>query len=148
MTGKQRFLRDFLRVVGTAGLFALPCALMPESWMDAIHQWLGLGRLPTEPIVGYLARSTSLFYAMIGGLMWVLSGDLYRYRGALCYFGAAGVVFGLVLFAADVAVGLPLWWSVGEGISNVMIGGLVLVLSWQLPIDTGPYGERQVPDAD
>jgi hypothetical protein len=47
----------------------------PYSWMNAIHQWLGLGVLPDAPVAGYLARSTSAFYAMLGGLLWVLLFD-------------------------------------------------------------------------
>ena len=68
-------LRWFLRLVGAFSLLALPCALMPFSWMDATHRWLGLGTLPSEPIVAYLARSLSLFYALLGGLLWVASFD-------------------------------------------------------------------------
>ena len=46
--------------------------------MVAMHADLGLGRLPDAPIVGYLARSTSAFYAIEGGLFWVVSIDLVR----------------------------------------------------------------------
>ena len=31
--------------------------MVPYSWMDAIHQGLGMGKLPDAPIVGYLVRS-------------------------------------------------------------------------------------------
>jgi hypothetical protein len=29
------------------------------------------------PVVGSLARSTSAFYAMLGGLFWIISFDLF-----------------------------------------------------------------------
>ena len=53
-------LRYFL---GIPGLFALVAVVMPLSWMAATHRWLGLGEMPTGPVVEYLARSVSAFYA-------------------------------------------------------------------------------------
>ena len=129
MTQRDRFLRVFLRIVGSTSLLALPCAMMPYSWMNAIHQHLGLGGLPPEPIVGYLARSTSLFYAMLGGLFWVLSFDVQRYRPVLCYVGAAVMAFGLLLWGIDFSEGMPLWWSVAEGPITVAFGAIILILS-------------------
>jgi hypothetical protein len=132
MTGQERFLRFFLRIIGTAGLLALPCALMPYSWMNAIHRELGMGQLPGEPIVGYLARSTSLFYALLGGLLWVLSLDLHRYRIVLCYLGAAIILFGLLLWGIDLREGMPRWWSLTEGPLNVAFAAVILIYSWRL----------------
>ena len=132
MTGDDRFLRLFLRAIGSAGLLAVVAVVMPYSWMDAVHQWLGMGRLPGEPIVGYLARSTSGFYALFVGLMWVVSWDLQRHRLVLCYLGAAVIVFGLALFAVDILEGMPLYWSLGEGPVNTAFGVYILVSSRRL----------------
>lgn|GEM_PF-6538567 len=70
--GEYFFIR-FLRIVGSASLLAVFFTMIPYSWMDSIHGWLVMGRLPSEPVVGYLARSTSAFYALMGGLLWILS---------------------------------------------------------------------------
>ena len=114
LTSRDRFLQLFLRVIGAAALLALPCALMPFTWMDQIHRGLGMGQLPDGPIVGYLARSTSLFYALIGGLFWVLSFDLFRHRTVLRYLGTALILFGLFLSGVDFLEGMPLWWSLAD----------------------------------
>jgi hypothetical protein len=53
---------------------------MPMSWMAATHRWLGLGEMPAGPIVEYLARSQSAFYALVGVLCLVMASDLDRYR--------------------------------------------------------------------
>jgi hypothetical protein len=58
-------LRYFLRI---PGLFGLDAVFVPLSWMDATHRWLGLGEMPTAPVVEYLARSVSAFYAVLGAL--------------------------------------------------------------------------------
>jgi hypothetical protein len=132
MTSREHFLRLFLRVLGTTALLALPCAMMPFTWMDEIHRGLGMGQLPSEPIVGYLARSTSLFYALFGGLFWVVSFDLHRHRKVLCYIGSAMILFGLLLCAIDFLEGMPTWWSLAEGPFNVVFGITILSLSYPL----------------
>ena len=122
-------LRWYLRLVGTVSLLALPCALMPFSWMDATHRWLGLGPLPAAPVVPYLARSLSLFYALLGGLLWTASFDLPRHRAMLSYVGSAMVLFGLTLCWVDFAAGLPKWWVAYEGPWDAMLGALILLLN-------------------
>ena len=67
MTRPECVLQLLIRAVGSVALFAIPCALVPYSWMDAVHRWLGMGELPSEPVVGCLARSASAFYALDGG---------------------------------------------------------------------------------
>ena len=137
MTRDERLFRLLLRVVGSAALLAAPCVLMPYAWMNAIHGGLGMGELPDAPIVGYLARSTSAFYALLGGLLWTLSFDLRRYRLVLGYLGVAIVVVGLMLIAVDYLEGMPLWWQLVEGPFNVGFGIVILVFNRRLGRDTG-----------
>ncbi len=100
---------------------------MPYSWMNAVHEFLGMGTLPDEPIVGYLARSTSAFYAALGAIAWVVSFDLRRYRPLVTGLGVAFLAFGAMLLAVDWIEGLPLWWKVVEG--PLVMGFGVLTLS-------------------
>ncbi|MHC4557482.1 MAG: hypothetical protein ACYTFW_07700 [Planctomycetota bacterium] len=135
MTKQDRFFKLFLRILGTAALLAVVAVVMPYSWMNAIHQWLGMGQLPPEPIVGYLARSTSAFYALLGGLLWVVSWDLHRHKLVLCYLGAGIILFGMILFAVDLLEGLPLYWSLFEGPINTVFGVVILALSYRRGIE-------------
>jgi hypothetical protein len=110
MSNNESLLKLFLRVLGTSALTAAFFVCVPDAWMDAIHRQLGLGKLPDAPIVSYLARSTSAFYAMLGGLLWVVSFDLRRHRVVLRYLGLAILAIGLALFVVDWQAGMPLWW--------------------------------------
>lgn len=130
---EQRFFRLFLRAVGSVSLLAVFAVVMPYAWMNAIHQGLGMGELPGAPIVGYLARSLSGFYALLGGLLWVLSFDVVRYRTVLRYLGVVMVVFGLALLSVDWAEGMPLPWTLGEGPSAVCFGIVILWFSSRMP---------------
>ncbi len=124
----ERALKILLRVVGSAALLATVAVFMPYSWMDAIHRMLGMGELPSEPIVGYLARSTSLFYAIVGGLAWVVSFDLRRHAAVTLYLGIAFVCAGVVLLGVDVVEGMPWFWSLVEAPTDIGIGAIILVL--------------------
>ena len=121
--------RLFLRIVGVCGVLAIPAVVAPHSWLAAAHAWLGLGEFPTEPIVGYLARSTSAFYAVVGGLCLMLSTDIHRYRPVLCYLGAAILGVAVTLFWVGLLGGMPPWWAIGEGIGNAALGGIILTMA-------------------
>ncbi|MBP8304425.1 MAG: hypothetical protein KBE04_09895 [Phycisphaerae bacterium] len=129
MMHKVRFLRWFVRAVGTVALLAAIAVILPYSWMDHVHQWLGMGKLPSDPVVGYLARSTSAFYAILGGLLWVTSSDLRRHRPILQYLGLAMVLLGLTLGVVDWVEGMPLWWRLAEGPTTVVVGLFILLFS-------------------
>jgi hypothetical protein len=133
-------LKLLLRVIGGFSLLALIFVAAPESWMVAIHAELGLGQLPDEPIVGYLARSTSAFYAIEGGLFWLVSFDLVRYRPVVRYLGAVTALFGLALLLIDGLEGLPLSWTLWEGPFVAVFGLAVLWLSGQAGTPTSVDG--------
>ena len=128
MTADQ-ILKWMLRIIGTSGLFAVIFVAAPYSWMDSIHATLGMGRLPDEPIVGYLARSTSALYAIMGGLFWVVSLDLERHRRVLTYLGVVVALFGVTLLVVDWSEGMPLLWTIWEGPVTVVFGLAMLFLA-------------------
>lgn len=128
----DRLLRFVLRIVGSIALLAIPFIVLPYSVMNEIHQVLGMGTLPETPVVGYLARSTSFFYAALGGVLWVASFDLRRHRVLLGFLGVAMISLGLTLYAVDFSEGMPLWWCVGEGTFNTLFGVTVLTLTLRI----------------
>jgi hypothetical protein len=129
MTKSDQALALLLRIVGVAALFALVAVFMPLSWMVAAHRWLGLGEMPTAPVVEYLARSVSAFYAAVGALCLVVAADLDRYRPLARFLGAAFVLMSIVLLGVDLAAGMPWWWTASEGPGGIAFGALVFVLA-------------------
>ncbi len=132
LNNRERALRLFLRYIGSVSLLAMVAVLMPYAWMDATHRWLGMGPLPSEPVVGYLARSLSLFYALLGGLLWVLSFNPRRHRPVLLYLATAFVFFGLTLLGIDYAEGMPPFWKRGEGPIVIVFGVAIFWLAFPL----------------
>jgi membrane associated rhomboid family serine protease len=102
---------------------------MPSSWMDATHRWLGLGEMPTGPVVEYLARDLSAFYALVGALLLVMASDLERYRPLVRYFAVAFIVLSILFTGVDLAAGMPWWWTASEGPGGVVFGALLFVLA-------------------
>ncbi len=119
----------FLRIVGSVSFSAIIFIYVPHSWMNSIHGYLGMGAMPTEPIVGYLARSTSAFYTFLGGLLWICSFDVHRFRPVLCFVGFAFLLFGLSILAIDWIEGMPTYWIAIEGPADVLFGVLILFFS-------------------
>ena len=128
MTRSDKVLVIFFRYfLGIGSLFALVPVFMPWSWMAATHRWLGLGEMPTGPVVEYLARSLSAFYAVMGALCLVVAADLERYRPLVRFLGVAFALMSLVLLGVDLAAGMPWWWTASEGPGGVVFGALLFV---------------------
>jgi hypothetical protein len=129
MTRTDRSLAILLRCLGGGSLLALVPVVMPFSWMVATHRWLGLGEMPNGPVVEYLARSVSAFYALFGALFLVVASDLERYRPVVRFLGVALALVGLILVGVDVGAGMPWWWSAFEGPLWVGFGALIFFLA-------------------
>jgi hypothetical protein len=129
MTRADKALAIFLRCLGVGSLFALVAVFMPFSWMLATHRWLGLGEMPDGPVIEYLARSVSAFYALFGALFLVVASDLERYRPVVRFLGMALTLVGLVLLGVDIEAGMPWWWSAFEGPLWVLLGALMYLLA-------------------
>jgi hypothetical protein len=119
----------FRYLLGIGGLFALVPVLMPMSWMVATHRWLGLGEMPTGPIVEYLARNLSAFYALVGALCLMLASDLDRYRPLVRFFGVCLALLGIAFTGVDLTAGMPWWWTALEGPGAVPLGAMVYFLA-------------------
>jgi hypothetical protein len=121
-------LRRLLQIGGGVSLLATLAIVMPRSWMAVTHRWLGLGEFPQGMILDYLTRSASALYAMFGGMLLILARDVVRYAGIIRYWGAAMMLFGVVLIGIDVAAGMPAFWTWMEGPWLIVFGGLILAL--------------------
>jgi hypothetical protein len=112
---------------------ALIAVLMPFETMAAIHGRLGLGGLPDLPLVDYLARSLSLFYAVLAPLYFLVAARLRELRAIAVYLGWLHVTLGVAAFAIDLHAGLPAFWTWSEGPQTLVVGVLILALLRRIP---------------
>jgi hypothetical protein len=114
-TFSERCLTRFLQIVGVVDVSAAVAVVMPRESMAAVHAWLGLGVMPSDPITGYLARSASLFCVLTGALLLYAARDVRANRRLIAWMARCGLVAGVALVGIDVAEGLPWWWIAAEG---------------------------------
>ncbi|MFM9069079.1 MAG: hypothetical protein ACKOUR_17365 [Planctomycetota bacterium] len=128
----ERRLRWLLRFEALVLISAAVAVILPGSWMVEIHRLLGMGELPRSPLVEYLTRSLSGLYALWGPVYWHLASEVSRQKRLIRLLAWLKILFGVVLMAIDVAVGMPLFWLICEG--PVVIGLSALTLAWLRPL--------------
>jgi hypothetical protein len=136
----EKALVVLLRINAIILLTAVIPAIMPFSWMMAIHRQLGMGELPEGPIVGYLTRSCSALYAMHGALVYFISLDVRRYLPVVKCLAVLAIVLGIGLFVLDLAVGMPIFWIIGEGPFVALLGGVFFLLASKVPVEPAERG--------
>ena len=100
-------IRLLLRILGIICVLAVVPLLVPRTWLDVAHRFLGLGAFPSAPIAEYLARSVCALCAFYGGLLLLLSTDVRRYLRVIEYQAIAIMVLSALGILAGVRAGLP-----------------------------------------
>lgn len=126
----DRVLVILLRFLGMTGLCAIVTILMPLSWMEATHRWLGLGKMPSGPVVEYMARSLSAVSILLGSLFLMLASDVKRYKPVVRFFGAAFALMSPVACGIDLMAGMPSWWSTVDLTLGMVIGAWLFCLAY------------------
>ena len=124
----KQILSWLLIVVGSGLMVAFAFAVLPKPLLAAVHDWLGLGLFPDQPVAEYLARSTSLLYGVHGFVMFAVGRNLEKYLELARLIGWLHVAIGLAMFAIDLISGMPWWWTAFEGIPVAITGGIVVWL--------------------
>lgn len=125
----RRMLVWLLRATGGTMLCALIFVFCPFEWMAAVHRQIGMGELAYTPLLSYLTRSVSALYAILGAILLCASFDLDRYRPLILLLGMVALLGGAGVTILDAALRLPLFWTVAEGPSTVLLGIALLVLA-------------------
>jgi len=123
----ERLLVFLLRLGAILTGSAFFTIFLPETTMASVHESLGLGAFPASPLTNYLTRSLSVMYAFHGGLLFVLSTNVRRFKPVVLFVGWATAVLGVALLAIDLRAPMPGWWVFAEGPWVFAIG---LVIAW------------------
>ena len=104
--------------------------------MPISNAYMGLGELPDAPVVSYLARSLSAFYAIVAAITLLISSDIRRYQSFVKLWAILVIITGVVLLGIDVTAGMPTSWTLCEGPPTIMVGLLVLWLQRNVGLET------------
>ena len=124
----ESYLKLLLQTFGAVTVIALFPFVMPRSWMAVVHEGLGLGVLPDNPEVEYLARTTSALYGFLGGLYLVLATDVRRYARIITYSAVATLLISGVNSALCLRAGMPTWWMWSDLVVCWLFGFGILFL--------------------
>ena len=126
---RQRLLSALLRVAGACELFAFLAVVMPRSWMEASHAWLGLGALPEGPVLMFMIRQASYTYGMHGISLFLLASDVVRFRPLVRLNGVSFLLAAPVFFLIDTTSGIPPWWTLIDTLGCGSFGAALLWLT-------------------
>jgi hypothetical protein len=126
---RQRLLAWLLLFAGAIEVLAFVAVIMPRSWMEASHAWLGLGEMPSGSITMFMIRQASYTYGMHGISLWILASDVERFRALVMLNGISFLLAAPVFFLIDHTSGLPLWWTLGDTAACGFFGVALLWLN-------------------
>ncbi len=126
---EKKLLALVLRLAGLGMLGALVFVFCPFGWMQAIHEWIGMGQLEYSPLISYLTRTLAALYAIIGSVFLVASTDLKRYRPLIKLLGLIAIFGGVGVTVFDWVLELPMFWTLLEGPLTALMGAALLLLS-------------------
>ena len=126
---KQQMLKWLLRLAGIVEMLAFIAVVMPRSWMEVSHEWLGMGEMPGGPLIMFMIRQASYTYGMHGVSLWILSLDVKRFRPLVILNGISFLLAGPIFFAIDYSAGMPWWWTVQDPLACALFGAGILWLS-------------------
>jgi len=125
---RQQLQSFLLRLAGLVEILAFGAVVMPRSWMEMSHAWLGLGVMPDGTILMFLIRQASYVYGMHGISLWVLASDVVRFRPLVRLNGVSFLVAAPVFLVIDYTSGTPFFWTVIDTLGCAFFGGALLWL--------------------
>ena len=125
---RQLLQSVLLRLAGLTEILAFGAVVMPRSWMEVSHAWLGLGEMPTGTIVMFMIRQASYAYGMHGISLWIIASDVVRFRPLVRLNGLSFLVASPVFFIIDITSGTPIFWTVIDTWGCAFFGGSLLWL--------------------
>jgi hypothetical protein len=126
---RKLILSWLLRLVASFELLAFIAVIMPRSWMETSHAWLGLGVMPAGSVLMFLIRQASYTYGMHGISLWLIASDVKRFRPLVLLNGISFLLAGPIFFIIDYTAGMPMWWTATDGPSCGLFGLAMLWLS-------------------
>jgi hypothetical protein len=133
----MRALKICLWIAGISCLLSLFGTVLPASSWQSIARYVGVESFPDAPQFIYAMRVGSATYVGVGVFFIILALAPLKY-GVMVPFSALGaVLIGLVCAIAGLITKVPSWWFMGDSLSCLVLGVLILVFWQQVKKTTG-----------
>jgi hypothetical protein len=127
---QMRGLKICLLITGILCLLAVVGLFLPLSAFESITAFFGIETLPDSPLIMYAIRVVSAMNVGIGVFFIILALNPVKYGVIVPFSGIVSVLLGVVCGITGSAVGMPAKWFLGDSLSCLVLGVLILVF-WQ-----------------
>jgi hypothetical protein len=128
----MRTLKIFLWISAIGCLLSGFGIFLPISTWEAIAKLFGVESLglPDSPLFEYAVRVSSAMAVAMGAFFVILALHPMKYPAMVPFSGLAAVFLGVVCGITGLTVGMSPLWFLGDSLSCLIVGVLILV-SWQ-----------------
>ena len=123
----MRGLKICLWIAGIACLSSVFGMFLPMSIWESIAKFFGAEVLPDSPLFSYVFRVMWATYVGVGVFYIILALDPVKYGVMVPFSGLAAVVLGVVCAITGMAVGMPALWFLGDSLSCIVLGVLIII---------------------
>ncbi len=124
----MRALKICLWIAGIGCLLSVFGMFLPLRCFESLAKTFGIQLvLPDSPLFLYALRVMSATYVAVGVYFVILALHPMKYAVLVPFSGLAAVFLGLVCAITGLAVGMSLWWFLGDSVCCVVLGVLIVV---------------------
>ena len=123
----MRALKICLWIAGVGCLLSVFGMFLPMSVFESIAKFFGIELLPDSPLLVYAVRLMSATYAAVGVFFIILALQPMKYGVMIPFSGVGAVFVGVVCAIVGLLTAMPLWWFLGDSLSCLVLGVLILV---------------------
>jgi hypothetical protein len=126
----MRGLKICLWIGGILCIMSVFGVFLPISMLESFMRVFGVEAIPDSPMCHYALRVTSAMAVGMGVYFIILALDPVKYGILVPFTGVASVLLGIVCAITGLAVVMPARWFLGDSLSCLVLGVLILVF-WQ-----------------
>ena len=123
----MRALKICLWITGILCLLSVVGLFPPISAFEFIAGLIGIETQPDSPLIMYAIRTMSPTFIGIGVFFIILALNPVKYGVLVPFSGIAAVFIGVVCAISGPIVGMPAFWYLGDTLSCLVLGVLILV---------------------
>lgn len=126
LIGRPHLQSLLLKTAGAISLVTLGAVFAPDYVLGKLHWLLGMGRLPDSVLLRYLGAGGSFVYIVTGILMWMMAGDVVRYRPMIVVSAWITLAAAPIYCYINRHTGMPLWWTLMDSLTCLAFGAALL----------------------
>jgi len=123
----MRGVKICLWIAGIGCLLSVFGMFLPASGWKSFAEGFGLETLPDSPHIMYAIRLLSAMSIAVGVYLIILALNPIKYGVMVPFTGVAAVFLGVVCWIAGPAAKMPVLWYLGDAVSCIVIGVLIIV---------------------